>query len=137
MRHAFAAFRLRLQAARRGAASEVASIAILNVKDDSRHKPDGRGGQNTAHVRQILTAFLGDQADLDEVRAMLRGWINDVRSKNMPPEQALVEFKALLPMGSPRGDGRGDGPSTRNPAELISIFIQEYYAEGQASDGDA
>ncbi len=107
------------------------------MKDDTNRPPDGSAAQNARHVRQVLTAFLGEEADMDEVRAMLRGWIDDVRRKNLPPEQALVEFKALLPMRGARGDGRGDGASTRNHADLISIFIQEYYADQSSADGGA
>ncbi len=103
------------------------------MKDETNRPPDGSAAQNARHVRQVLTAFLGEQADMDEVRSMLRGWIDDVRRKNLPPEQALVEFKALLPLSG----SRGDGPSTRNHADLISIFIQEYYADQSSADGGA
>lgn len=75
---------------------------------------------------------------MDEVRAMLRAWISDVRGHDMQPEQALKEFKAMLPT---RGSFRDDAAARlggRSAAELISIFIEEYYGGARdAGSSDA
>lgn len=75
---------------------------------------------------------------MDEIRAMLRSWIDDVRCQDMPPEQALKEFKAMLPMGGTFRNRRESELGGRNASELISIFIEEYYrGENDSREADS
>lgn len=72
---------------------------------------------------------------MDEVRAMLRSWIDEVRCHDMAPEQALKEFKAMLPMGDSFRHRKSSEFGGRSVAELISVFIEEYYRGEQDGDG--
>ncbi len=99
-----------------------------NVNERKSDKEERR--DDAAQVRELLTAFLGADADMSEVRAMLRGWMDEVRRKQLPPEQALREFKELLPLGSSFAASERER-GERNAAELISLFIQEYYRESE------
>lgn len=66
---------------------------------------------------------------------MLRAWIEDVRGRDMQPEQALKEFKAMLPSSGTFRNRQEPELGGRSAAELISIFIEEYY-RGEREDSD-
>lgn len=105
------------------------------MNDEPRNQPEFEGDGRAARARAVLSAFLGRQADMHEVRAMLRSWIDDVRCQAMPPERALKEFKAMLPMSGSFRDRHASELGGRSAAELISIFIEEYY-RGESDGGD-
>lgn len=103
------------------------STLISTVNDKPRHNPEIEGDGRAKRARAVLSAFLGSQASMEEVRAMLRAWIDDVRGHDMQPEQALKEFKTMLPLRSTFRDDPSAELGGRSAAELVSIFIEEYY----------
>ena len=107
--------------------AQIVNTLLSTVIDDSRDKPNSDGDGRVERTREVLSAFLGRRADMDEVRAMLRAWIDGVRGQNLPPEQALKEFKTMLPMGGAYSQRQVPELGARSAAQLISIFIEEYY----------